>query len=207
MMMRALYRRLRRFGQDEGGATLVEFGIVVSLFFVLFFGMIDFGRMGFHYVAAEKAMGVAARVAAVRPPACSGVPVENNRLSGSVERFGTSCSASGGICVNPGPISCSGSLTNPTAAEIWPLISGALPNDATIANLRFRYTYDANLGFLGGPYVPVVTVELQNLNFTFISPLVGATVGAIASGSGADIAFPALSVSLPGEDLALGDAG
>lgn len=205
--MSRLQAYLRRFGRNEDGATLVEFGIVVSLFFFLFFAMIDFGRMGFHYVAAEKAMGIAARVAAVRPPACSGVPTENLRLTGSTERFGTNCAASGGICANPGTISCTADPGNATVAEIWPLIEGALPNDATVANLRFRYTYDANLGFLGGPYVPVVTVEIQNLNFTFISPLVGATVGAISSGSGADIPFPALSVSLPGEDLALGDAG
>lgn len=202
-----IYAALRRFWRADDGATLVEFGLVVSLFFLMFFAMIDFGRMGFHYVAAEKAVGVAARVAAVRPPACTGVPQLNERLSGTTERFGSSCSAGGGICVNPGTISCTGNLSNATVAEIWPLIQGALPISATAANLRFRYSYDENLGFLGGPYVPVVTVELQDLDFTFISPLVGSAVGAVASGSGANIRFPPLSVSLPGEDLALGESG
>ena len=202
------------FSQDETGATLVEFAIVLSIFLLLFFGLIDFGRLGFHYVNAEKAMQVAARVAAVRPPACPGVPLINARgpVPGGTlpPDFGTSCRAGASICANVGTISCSGSVANPTSSEIWTLIAGALPNDAAINNLKFSYTYDNNLGFLGGPYVPVVTVELQNIDFQFVSPL-GALVGltgAVASPTlGADIPFPPMSVSLPAEDLALGEDG
>ena len=85
-----------------------------------------------------------------------------------------------------------------------------LANNATPANLRFRYSFDPNLGFLGGPYVPLVTVELQNLNFDFFSPLAGlaSLAGATPSGNlGAAIPFPPMSVSMPGEDLALGIDG
>ncbi|MBE9477100.1 MAG: pilus assembly protein, partial [Proteobacteria bacterium] len=162
--MTGAYPRLKNsicvFAQDETGATLVEFAIVLSIFLFLFFGLIDFGRLGFHYVNAEKAMQVAARVAAVRLPACPGIPSINARgiVAGGTlpPDFGTSCRAGANICVNVGTVSCSGSVANPTASEIWTLIAGALPNDATIANLKFSYTYDNNLGFLGGPYVPVV---------------------------------------------------
>lgn len=218
MRMTGAYPRLKNsicvFAQDETGATLVEFAIVLSIFLFLFFGLIDFGRLGFHYVNAEKAMQVAARVAAVRLPACPGIPSINARgiVAGGTlpPDFGTSCRAGANICVNVGTVSCSGSVANPTASEIWTLIAGALPNDATIANLKFSYTYDNNLGFLGGPYVPVVTVELQNLDFQFVSPLgaLAGLAGAMASPTlGADIPFPSMSVSLPAEDLALGGDG
>jgi hypothetical protein len=200
--------------RDESGSALIEFGIVLSVFLLLFFGLIDFGRLGFHYVQAEKAMQVAARVAAVRPPVCPGVP--ETHVRGAVapgtlaSDFGTSCRAGPTICLNPGTFTCSGSAGNATSNEIWTLITGALPNNADITNLEFSYSYDNNLGFLGGPYVPVVTVELQNLDFQFVSPLgalVGLTGGVADANLGLDIPFPPMSVSMPAEDLASGDNG
>jgi Flp pilus assembly protein TadG len=209
--------RARRFAGEESGATLVEFGLVLALLLLIAFGIIDFGRLAFHFVAAEKAVEAAARIAAVRPPACSGVALINQR--GTVEagttppRYGSSCGAADGVCLDPGNVSCTASASNATATEVWSVVSGTLPIDATIDNVLFRYDYDSDLGFLGGPYVPVVTVELQNLNFTFVSPLSQlaalAVGGATAQtqGLGGTIAFPDLSASLPGEDLAQGGGG
>ncbi len=209
-----LSRRAQRFHRDDRGTTMVELGVVLALFLLIFFGLLDFGRLAFHYVAAEKAMQTAARIAAVRPAACAGVPQTNLRgaiASGTVPpKYGTNCSAGATICVNPGTITCNGAAANPTANEIWNRISGALPNDATIANLQFSYAYNGNLGFLGGPYVPVVTVQLQNLNFQFVSPmssLVGLAGATPQPGLGSAIAFPPMSVSLPAEDLAMGNSG
>ena len=216
-ILRNTYARLRssavRFAADQNGATLPELAIVMPLFLLLFMGMIDFGRMAFHYVVAERAMNVASRVAAVRPPACSGVPETNVRpssVSGTPPEFGTSCRAGANICANAGTVTCSGDASNATASEIWALVQGAMPVDADISNLSFSYAYDNNLGFLGGPYVPVVTVELQNLNFNFLTPLGGLVelTGATADPSlAATVPFPPMSVSLPGEDLALGSSG
>lgn len=203
----------RRFGRDERGATLLELALVLPIFLLIFLGFIDFGRMAFHYVTAEKAMQVAARVAAVRPPACTGVPEFITRGSASITpqpEYGTSCRAGSGICADPGTFQCNGNSANDTAQEIWEIVRGTLPNDATITNLSFSYATDSNLGFLGGPYTPVVTVELQNLEFDFISPLAGLVnlAGGTASGSlGATISFPGLSASLPAEDLASGENG
>ena len=217
MMIKFPYRLrslLERFGREEHGGTIVEFALVLPLFLLIFFGMIDFGRMAFHYVTAERAMHVAARVAAVRLPACSGVPEVNAR--GTVPQgetppdFGTSCSSGANICVAPAMVTCAGSASNATATEVWDLVRGTLPNEASIANLSFRYDYDSNLGFLGGPYVPVVTVELQGVTFRYISPLgalVGLTGGAADANLGANVTFPSMSVSMPAEDLALGNNG
>lgn len=207
------YAALRRFRQEQDGATLVELAIVIPLFLFLFMGLIDFGRMAFHYVVAERAMNVAARVAVVRPPACPGVPEIHRRdpsASGTLPAFGTSCRAGPDICLDAGTVTCDGSAANATANEIWALVRGAMPPGAAISALSFSYSYDSNLGFLGGPYVPVVTVELQNQTFEFVSPLGRLAALAGASGTstlGASVPFPPMSVSLPGEDLALGQSG
>lgn len=205
--------RLSVFLRDEGGATLVEFAIVISLFLLIFFGLIDFGRLAYHIVTSERAMHAAARIAVVRPPACPGVPRVITIASSAPPStdYGTQCSAGGTICQDPGPITCLGNASNTTAAEIWSQARVVLPPGTTISNLRFSYTYDARLGFLGGPYVPVVTVELEDVNFTFVTPLsalarvAGAAPGAASLGS--TIAMPRMSVSLPGEDLAQGENG
>jgi hypothetical protein len=76
--------------------------------------------------------------------------------------------------------------------------------------LRFSYTYDARLGFLGGPYVPVVTVEMEDVTFDFVTPLAGLAALASATGTsaiGSTVTMPSMSVSLPGEDLAQGEDG
>ncbi|WP_239113484.1 TadE/TadG family type IV pilus assembly protein [Shimia biformata] len=205
---------LRRFRDDESGSTLVEFALGVVLFLLIFLGLIDFGRMAFHYVTSERAMLVAARVAAVRPAACFGVPDHYTRGGGLIDgeeaEYGTTCDAAANICLNPGTITCSGDALDPTAQEIWAIVRGTLPNDADISNLSFTYSFDSDLGFLGGPYIPVTTVELQNLTFDFVTPL-GALVGlAMQSDPAAiatSVAFPTMSVSMPGEDLAHGSNG
>jgi Flp pilus assembly protein TadG len=203
----------KSFGQDDSGSTLVEFAIVMPLFLLVLFGLIDFGRMGFEYVMANKAVQMAARTAVARPPACPGVALVNTRgvvAPGAVPPyFGTNCRAGSTVCADPGPVTCTGDASNPTAAEIWGAVNGLMPVGSTVANLRFSYTYTSDLGFLGGPYVPMVTVETVNLTFQFVTPLDGLAVLAGSTGPGlpGSLPFPALSVSLPAEDLALGTAG
>lgn len=207
-------RRLRPKSllRDEDGATLVEFSMVISLFLLIFFGLIDFGRLAYHIVTGERAMHTAARIGVVRPPACPGVP-EFLGLSSDAPAstdYGTSCNAGGPICEDPGPVSCTGDMSNATAAEIWEAVGVVFPPGSDISNLRFSYTYDARLGFLGGPYVPVVTVAMEDVTFDFITPLAGlaAVAGATGnSGIGSTVTMPSMSVSLPGEDLAQGVDG
>ncbi|MFZ1725988.1 MAG: TadE/TadG family type IV pilus assembly protein [Albidovulum sp.] len=212
--MRAAQGRLAQFLKEENGTTLVELAIVLPIFLLLFFALIDFGRMGAEYVMANKAVQMATRIAVVRPAACPGVPTTNFRgsvPSGTVPpQFGTMCSAGATICAAPVILPCSGNVANPTVAEIWTAVSGLMPSTATPANMVFRYDYNQNLGFLGGPFTPIVSVEIQQLNFQFVTPIsaLAAMVGS-NSGSlpGATIPFPSMSNSLPAEDLDLGDNG
>jgi hypothetical protein len=206
-------RRSRTFLKDEDGATLVEFAMVISLFLLIFFGLIDFGRLAYHVVTTERAMHAGARIAAVRPPACAGVPLTISLASSAPAStdYGISCNAPGGpFCQNPGPVSCLGDMANPTAAEVWSAVGVVLPPGSDVSNLRFSYTYDARMGFLGGPYVPVVTVEMEDVTFDFITPLAGlAAIAGMTGGSSlqSSITLPSMSVSLPGEDLAQGEDG
>ncbi|MEH6833888.1 MULTISPECIES: TadE/TadG family type IV pilus assembly protein [Falsihalocynthiibacter] len=210
---RTYLARIVEFWRNERGATLVEFAIALALFLLLLFGMIDFGRLAYHRIAAEKAMHIAARLAAVRPAACAGLPSINARGSTSVvpkPRFGTSCGAGANICATQAALVCTGSATNATASEIWARINAILPPGVAIDDLQISYTFDPNLGFLGGPYVPLVTAELVGATFTFISPLgqlASLAGGSAPSGLGGTINFPSMSVSLPGEDLASGTNG
>jgi hypothetical protein len=217
---------VRRFLRDESGTTLVELALVIALFLLLFFAVLDFGRMGSDYVMAEKALQRAVRIAATRPAACAGVPQTNQPgtfLPGATPpRYGTLCRAAPGVvCDIPEEITCTGDLSNLTVAEIWwgsdrapggvPGIREILPTNAEPRHLVFRYTADPDLGFLGGPFVPIVTVELRDLEFRFTTPLgrLAGVAGAANAGTLGDnnIPFPTISVSLPGEDLAQGGDG
>jgi Flp pilus assembly protein TadG len=210
MTLRALTLAVRDFCTDEGGASLVEFSLVVTLFLFLLFGMVDFGRIGHAWVGANKATQLAARLAAVRPPACAGVPTRNVRgTATTILNFGALCRAGSGVCANPGTFTCQGVASNATAQEIFTAVRPLVPPGSSIGQMRYSYAFDPNLGFLGGPYVPMVTVEFTSVNFTFVSQL-GAFVTALTgqtSTLGAPLSLPGMSVSLPGEDLALGTDG
>lgn len=207
-----LPRALRTRLTSESGAAIVEFAVALPLFMLLFSGLIDLGRLGFSVVMAKSATDIAVRIAVVRPPACAGVPAMNTRGSTTITplpSFGTSCSAATGICANPGTISCTGDASNPTAAEIWSKVEPLMPYGTTIANLNFSYRYDSDLGFLGGPYVPMVSVSLANANFQFVTPiwLMAEFYTGQSTGNSTTISLPAVPASLPGEDLAQGVSG
>jgi hypothetical protein len=225
------------FGRREDGASLVEYAIVISLFLLVFFAILDFGRLGFNWVMTEKAMQRAVRIAVTRPPICEGVPETNVRGTDTSREYGAFCRAGEGVCANAGrqacvlsasPISCDSAGTS-TAEEIWCVINPILPSNANPRNIRVSYQFDSRLGFLGGPYTPMVEMAIvtehdvplildsQALRFDFVTPLPG--MAALVGGgtpsnltdsdgdSRTDIPFPDLSVSMPAEDLAQGNSG
>lgn len=207
-----LLRAARRFAADVAGATLVEFSLVLGVFLLLVFGLIDFGRMGYTHVMAQKATQMAARIAVVRPAVCPfpsalGDPPRHVRHANATDDFGTMCRKEPGMICASVSVTCVGSPENATAAEIFDRVAALLPPGATAANLQFRYSSDPNLGFLGGPFTPVVSVELVDMRFDFVSPLGALAAFAGATGAeGLDDGFElrAMSVSLPAEDLAHG---
>ncbi|MDW4499973.1 TadE/TadG family type IV pilus assembly protein [Sulfitobacter sp. D35] len=210
-----IVRRGLRFLRGTSGSAMVEYAIVLPLFLLMVLGIVDFGRLGSDYVMVKKALERGVRIAAVRPALCPGVPQTHVRASVhpnvTPPKFGTSCSV-GGICADPGAISCALDPATPAGAEIWNRIEAVMPSLVTAQDITVTYGFDENLGFLGGPYVPSVTLSLPEADFEFVTPLgdLATVFTGAADPNGAPngtIAFPDMSVTLPGEDLNLGTNG
>ena len=128
------------FRRREDGASLIEYTVVISLFLLVFFAILDFGRLGFNWVMTEKAMQRAVRIAAVRPPVCDGVPETHDLATGAGVSFGTLC-RDGNICQPEATQSCvlggatAFDATNPCTA---PVAVAALPNNPTQAQIDAR---------------------------------------------------------------------
>jgi hypothetical protein len=204
MTLRSFLSRFR----GEEGSVMVEFAIVVPLFLFLMFTVIDFARLGYSKVMAEKATQIAVRMSVVNLPACADVPAVTQRgvvglLSLDIPN-GTSCAARQNLCRAERTVSCTGSLSNPTVAQIWSRVKPLMPTGAGPQHLLFSYSYDANMNRVGAPYAPLVTVELSDLPFDYISPL--GKLADLASGQsgstlGSSFTFASMSASLPSEDL------
>lgn len=59
-------RLLHRFRQTEAGQSLVEFTMILPIFLVLMFGLVDFGRVFYMWFLVTNAAREGARVAAVQ---------------------------------------------------------------------------------------------------------------------------------------------
>jgi hypothetical protein len=205
-------RLLLRLRADTKGSALVELSVVMPLLLLVILGVLDYGRLYWNESMAQKATAIAVRLAAVRPPACPGVPSTIGAAplapGANPPEAGTLCRV-GGVCAVATPPACQLDLNNATAAEIWDRIRFLLPPDAEPANVQLEYTFDGSIGFLGGPFSPIVTSELINLEFSFVSPLgqlaaVAASDGTIANAKALTIPLPSMSASIPGEDMASG---
>ncbi len=207
--MRKLATSLLR---DERGGPLAQFVLVLGLLFVFAIFVFEVSRFYMRAAMAEYATHLAVRVAAVRPAVCPGVPDTNERAAGSTARFGTMCSDPSAPCAAVATQTCSGVAGDPVSDEIFGLVQPLLPNGATPANLQFRYEQSdqPRLGFLGGPYVPIVSVSLQNLQHDFILPL-GQLFAPWSGGGGGggtgSVPLGPLTATLPGEDLNVGTGG
>lgn len=204
MKLRPIISRLR----SDDGSVLVEFAIVTPLFLFLLFTLIDFTRLGYSKVLAEKATQIAVRSAVVRPVACENVPTVTQRSLLGVLALdapnGTPCNSRQNLCRPAETVSCTGTLGNTTVADIWGRIKPLMPTGAQPENLRFTYSFDENLNRVGAPYAPMITVEIADLQFDFISPLgklADLASGQSGSSLGQSFTFASMSASLPSEDL------
>ena len=197
---------LRALVRDERGGPLAEFALVIGLLFGVGIFVFETSRFFMRAAMAEYATHLAVRVAAVRPPVCPGVPEFNERATGSTARFGTMCSDPSAPCVAVATQTCTGTAGDAVVDEIFGLVQPLLPGDATPANLQFEYE-SAGLGFLGGPYVPMTSVSLQNLQHEFILPL-GQLFAPGGGGGGTGVVpLGPLTATMPGEDLDVGTNG
>ena len=68
--MKHIGARLRRLARHDGGTSLVEFAVVLPLFMMLIFGIMQLGQMLWTLVAMQHAVEMAARCASVNATTC-----------------------------------------------------------------------------------------------------------------------------------------
>lgn len=188
-----------RFLRDERGISSVEFAMVAAVFFLIIFGITDFGRALWTWNMAAKATQAGVRYAVVSDYAAMNLRTLNGTDFGPIGLpvpIGAvtpnptictivGCGASVGVTGNIDPIAFQNIV-----GEMQKFYS-----DITDADVIVEY-FHVGLGFAGnpaGPDVdPVVTVRLRNMDFTFLTPGFSGLTDALS--------LPPFTASLTGED-------
>jgi hypothetical protein len=178
------------------GTSSVEFAIVSMVFFMMFFGIIDFGRFMWATNSAAKATQVGVRYAIVSDPVASGI-TDFDCLAAAGGN-GLTCPVA---AVTPNPVICTVAGCNglgPKDDAAFDAIVAAMQgidNRIQPANVEVRYEH-IGLGFAGNPFgsdiIPAVTVRLTGLVF---SPVTPGFAGAVS------INMSEYRTTLTGEDL------
>ncbi|MFW5678921.1 MAG: TadE/TadG family type IV pilus assembly protein [Pseudomonadota bacterium] len=208
----ALWRRL---AGDRRGAALVEFTLIAALFLFLLFALVEGALLLMSWNQTEKAVQAAVRSLVVRPPVAAAVPAtrdKNPALDPVDVRFGAGCEGANSPCAPVAPASCT--LTVASGATTCADVTGA---QAAFDRMRalspfalrpgsdgtVTFTYrDTGLGFVGGPYIPLVEVRVEGLRYRFVA--MAGLSQLLGGNTGPNVAFPPIAATLVGEDLAEG---
>jgi hypothetical protein len=204
-----------RFGRDQSGAVLVEAAVTMTVLLIFVFGSIDFLFVFYQWNAANKAVLVGARIAAVSDPVAEGLndltttAVELSVPMGSpMPPFVVICDGAAAVCscngfcfglkgydrrameaivYGRGSSSCfdAGSAYYAGMCDVFARIAPA--------NVKIIYT-QTGLGYAGrgGGPSPTITVQLQNLPLQFyflsgIRPLSNINIPAVTSVAAEDL--------------------
>jgi hypothetical protein len=197
---------LKRLARSTSGASGAEFALVLPLFLLLLFGIIDAGRFMWEYNQAEKATQVGARVAIVTnvlsgglqsadytctdPKTCTPIVLPGGTIPasalGTIKCTNTSCS-----CETPPCPADLGTFDSATFNNV--LLARMQQIDPAIKaeNLEVRYS-GSGLGTAQPGQMeisPLTTVTLRDMKFVPITSLLFA-----------QITMPDLSATLTSED-------
>lgn len=214
--MRPSFPRLAR---DQTGTTTIEFTIVALLFFMLTFGLVDFGHLLYQWNSATKAAQLGARMAAISNPVWSelvtdvkdpGTPGGAWTTNYDVTCTGTNATGSAGACTGTVPTGVSRTYS---PANMQRLVfgrgggttCGTIGTDGdpgmcdifdriTPENVSIEYE-NTGLGFAGRPGGPVPTITLRLTGLTFELVGLGDLIGI------PEITMPDFLVTMTGEDL------
>jgi Flp pilus assembly pilin Flp len=214
--MRRFLHRLRR---DQSGTTTIEFTIVMVLFLMLTFGIVEFGYLLWQYNSAAKAAQLGARMAAVSDPVWGElVNLEDTGAPGAAWEtdYTVTCTSTSD---DGGSGDCDGTVTGDYEATAMQCLvfgrsAATPPCDTECAetgidgenglcdrysfikpeNVSITYSH-TGLGFAGRPGgpVPTVTLQLTGLTFDFFA------LGPLLEFE--QIEMPDFKVTMTGEDL------
>lgn len=187
---------LRDLIRNRHGTTSVEFALIVTVLFLVIFGIIDMARFMWVVNSAAKATHWGARYAVVSDIVPSAL-VDFDCLSATAGN-GEPCPVS---AISPNPIICTASGCNgygPINTDAFNAIvtrMQAIDRRIQASNVQIEYRH-IGLGFSGNPYgldiVPTVTVKLQGMVFNLVTPGLSGLVS---------VPLPEFRTTLTGEDL------
>lgn len=190
---------LGKFGKNNRGAAAVEFALVVFVFFVLFFVVIEFARIWWTWNMASKAAQVGVRWAIVSTPISNNMKTFDAMAAGLVAGNGETVAIGAIADATCTATACdfgAGDSVDAAAFQTIFVPMRRMYPAIQAANVRVIYRH-VGLGFAGNPYgmdfTPSITIELTGLTF---EPLFGGLLGM------GTINMPLFSSTLTGEDMA-----
>ena len=204
----------RNFRKSIGGATLIEFSLILPLLLMITFGTAEFGYVLYQFNSAQKATQAGARVASSRTVLTNVLEcfVENNGGGNGnntdPEPAGTNCASvtgaldwNGVTCVHPDDNT--GNTTNCDdfgIRAVYTEMQAFYPNLTTTGyEVEFGPT---GLGYIGrGAPVPSITVRIKDMNYNYIA--IGGIVRFFDNNSdfGNSIAIASAETTVVGEDM------
>lgn len=190
---------LQKFRDNQKGATLVEFTLILPMLFAVIFGIIDMGYLLYQYNAAVKATQFGAQYAATHEAVVD--DLKDCGLVDYSDKAGTDCGAVSGYSTwsvtCPGGANCNAAVMS----EILTAMQNIYPN-LQAENVSVTLSGDPGLGYIGrGRPVPAITVAIEDLEYNFIA--VGIFVNAMANALkiDANIGISSARTSIIAEDL------
>jgi Flp pilus assembly pilin Flp len=183
---------LRRFSSNTSGATTIEFVVVFLGFIAMIFFVIETTLYQFSVASLEKAAQAGVRAAVTSPAVIGGVPARITKAPGGI--FGYKCSDAAAQCISFGTVSCTGGACNATPFNR--ILAHMRGFNGRIAAENVTITYnDVGIGFAGGPTVPMVTVQIDNVAYD------NGIFGLLLADATGLAVLPRRAATMTGEDL------
>jgi Flp pilus assembly protein TadG len=220
----ALRRLPGRLLRESTGATLVEFTLIAPLFFILTFGIVEFGNALFQWNQAAKAAELGARLATVSDPVWTPLSTLNGTENGNssalagaawptTDNYGVSCSGQSGTCTAiSGTAGLVGQAATFSATALNNIVYGrgqtscgtygadAFPGMCDLfhrirpANVIVEYRY-SGLGYVSRPEGPIPTVVVKLTGLTYQFIALKGFLGF------APLTLPDFKITITGEDI------